>query len=52
MAILSGAWWYWVIISWYCLVLVVEGQHSAFMPVYIEQVDIWSGVTGFHVDFC
>ena len=21
MAILAGTWWYWVIISWYCLVL-------------------------------
>ena len=27
--------WYLVIISWYCLVLVVNGQQRACMPVYI-----------------
>ena len=25
--------------------LVVQGHYRAFMPVYIEKVDIWSGVT-------
>ena len=25
--------------------LVVQGHYRAFMPVYIEKVDIWSSVT-------
>ena len=38
MAILVGTWWYWVSISWYCLVLSgTQGQHGAFMPVYFKQ---------------
>ena len=27
---------------WY---LVVQGQYRAFMPLYIEKVEVWSGVT-------
>ena len=45
-AVLVGTWWYWVSITWCCLVLKVElGYYKAFMPVYIEKVEIWSDVT-------
>ena len=40
MAIIAGTWWYWVIISWYCLVLGDgdggAGSLSFFLPKYIE----------------
>ena len=39
--------WYCVSISWYCL---VQGQKKAFMPIYIENVEIWSGVTDVFTD--
>ena len=45
MASLAGTWWYWVILSWFCLVLGDAGQHTDFMPVYIEKVENWSSVT-------
>ena len=45
MALLSGIWWYWAIISWCYFVLGGTGQYRAFTPVYIEKVEIWSGVT-------
>ena len=39
MAILANIWWYWVIISLYCLVLGGTGSvlYRAFMPVYVKQ---------------
>ena len=39
--------WYWVSISWYCL---VQGQKKTFMPIYIENVEIWLGVTDVFTD--
>ena len=36
-AVLVGIWWYWVSITWYCLVLSGTRSYKAFMPVYIEK---------------
>ena len=44
-AVLVGALWYWVSITWYCLVLSGTGLGRAFMPAYIEKTEIWSDVT-------
>ena len=43
--VLVGTWWCWVSIIWYCLELSGTGLIWAFMPVYIEKVEIWLGVT-------
>ena len=40
--VVGGAGSVWSGTNWY---LVVQGQYRAFMPVYIEKVEIWSGVT-------
>ena len=44
-AVLVGTWWYWVSMTWYCLILDGTGLVWALMPVYIEKVEIWPGVT-------
>ena len=36
-AVLVGTWWYWVSMTWYCLILDGTGLVWALMPVYIEK---------------
>ena len=37
--------WDWSLKGGTTFYLVVQGQDRVFMPAYIEEVDIWSGVT-------
>ena len=46
IAILAGAWWYLVSISWYCLTHGGTGSVWGFYAcVYIEKVEVWWGIT-------